>query len=82
MPAIVEARCADLHHAVEDGDGGGAVPHEHHVGVSGVDGKGEADVQRRRGQKWKVDSVMEMRSKVASTPARPPRLLCRHVLHR
>jgi hypothetical protein len=51
MPAGVEACCADLRLAVEDGDGGGVVPHGHHAGVGGVDGKGEADVQRRRGPK-------------------------------
>lgn len=45
--AGVEARGAQERAPVEDGDVGGAVAHGHHVGVGGVDGEGEADVQRR-----------------------------------
>lgn len=46
--AGVEAGGAEVRAAVEDGDGGGPVAHRHDVGVGGVHGEGEADVQRRR----------------------------------
>lgn len=48
LPAGVELRGAEALAAVEDGDSGGAVAHGDDVGVGGVDGEGEADVQRRR----------------------------------
>jgi len=46
--AGVEAGGAEVRAAVEDGDGGGPVADRHDVGVGGVHGEGEADVQRRR----------------------------------
>lgn len=46
--AGVEAGGAEVRAAVEDGDGGGPVAHGHDVGVGGVHGEGEPDVQRRR----------------------------------
>lgn len=48
LAAGVEAGRAEERAAVVDGDGGGPVAHGHHVGVGGVHGEGEPDVQRRR----------------------------------
>ena len=48
LRAGVEVGGAEVGAAVEDGDGGGAVADGDDVGVGGVDGEGEADVQRRR----------------------------------
>lgn len=48
LPAGVEVRRAEVRAAVGDGDGGGPVAHGHHVGVGGVHGEGEPDVQRGR----------------------------------
>jgi hypothetical protein len=46
--AGVEAGGAEVRATVEDGDGRGPVAHGHDVGVGGVHGEGEPDVQRRR----------------------------------